>query len=132
MTDQSPVVRDLDVSAADALPEPVTRRGLSRTVAAGLAAAATAPLISGGPAEAAWGPKHAKNCHHWHRCKKHRRHTCRHKHRCKHLNHKAPKPTKPPPKPPIPTGPQVDPVFVGSALPTACVRCTSATGSRTV
>jgi len=119
VTDQSPVVRDLDVSAADALPEPVTRRGLSRTVAAGLAAAATAPLISGGPAEAAWGPKHAKNCHHWHRCKKHRRHTCRHKHRCKHLNHKAPKPTKPPPKPPVPTGPQVDPVFVRSALPTA-------------
>ena len=149
MTQHLIPARTVDASTdLDASRELLSRRGLSRTAAAGLAAVAV-PLIAVESAEAGWGPQHAKQCQHWHRCKKHPKHTCRHKHRCKHLHHKSraktetptptaqptapptptqaptptaqPMPTPTPTSPPTspPTGPQIDPDFVASALPTA-------------
>ncbi|MDO9457719.1 DUF1800 family protein [Nocardioides sp.] len=93
--------------------EPLSRRGLSRGLLAGLAVVAVAPAIEAPAAEAAYGRNHARVCKHWHRCKKHKAHTCRHLHRCKHRFHKAPRsqptqpttPTQPTPTNPSPTGP---------------------------
>ncbi|WP_148615952.1 DUF1800 domain-containing protein [Nocardioides rubriscoriae] len=84
---------------------PLTRRGVSRSLLAGLAAVAVAPAIEAAPAEAALGRHHARTCQHWHRCKKHRSHTCHHLHRCKHRFHQAPAPTEPAPTEPAPTEP---------------------------
>ena len=130
----SPPWSDDATTVTDASPELLSRRGLSRTVAAGVAAIATAPLIAADPAEATWGPAHARKCRHTHRCAKHRAHTCGHKHRCKHRHHVArpttatpsvpttPVPTTPapglPPSPPPPGAPLGDPDFIASALPT--------------
>ena len=123
------------VTALDVSRELFSRRGLSRTAAAGVAAVGTAPLFVGDPAEATWGPGHAKVCQHKHRCEKHPAHTCRHKHRCKHRHHKkrvttqtpaptpapspVPTPVPAPEPPPTTTGPLTDPDFVASALPSA-------------
>lgn len=68
-------------SAAD------VRRRVLRGALGSLALAATTVISLDAPraASAAAASKH--DCHHWHRCARHRRHTCRGKHTCRHRHH---------------------------------------------
>jgi len=131
VTQHLPPAPPVDASTdPDASTELFSRRRLTGMAAAGLVAVA-APVVAIESSEATWGPKHAQECRHWHRCRKHPQHTCRRKHRCKHRHHKrrtstptstptpTPTATPTPTVTPTPTGPVIDPHFVASALPTA-------------
>ena len=89
-----------------------TRRGLHRTVAGGLAAAAVAPLFLAEDAVAAPGAGVPQRKGKWHRCKVHRKHTCWKARTCKHRRHKPPKDVPddnpPPSSPPTPPEPHTE------------------------